>query len=161
MEKTDLPALAEKVQYLHRTDKSAAGAIYLAVKTYFLENPDTAGKYSDWMRSRNLKWEVAKKCAYAHDPGRAAKVFPDSLARNKGKLPAGTSVGELHEAARGFKAMIRKAAISMDGGKGDARKSRDQRTVAFAHFKKLLSTSNLPTLMGMTADEIIELIRTI
>ncbi len=69
------------------------------------------------------------------------------------------SIGELSEATRGMKAMIRKAAIAGDAG--DWRTSHEKRTVAFAYFKKLLSASNLPALMGMTADEIIELIRTI
>lgn len=160
MEKLDLNGLAARVSELRHSDKSAAGAIFIQVKKYLAANP-SEGLWSDWMRRYNFKWEVAKKCAYIYSPSIAAEVFPDSLARPKNKLPPGISAGELHEASRGFKAMIRKASLSMDGGRGDARKSRDQRTVAFAHFKKLLSTSNLPALMGMTADEIINLIRTI
>lgn len=80
---------------------------------------------------------------------------------NKSKdLPrADVSEGELHEARQGFRAMIRRAEKSGDAG--DWRKSREQRTVAFAHFKLLLSQSNLPQLMKMSVDEIIELIRTI
>jgi predicted transcriptional regulator len=88
------------------------------------------------------------------------EAIDDLLARHDGHV-RGVSKGELHEATRGFIAMIRKASLSMDGGRGDARKSRDQRTVAFAHFKKLVSTSNLPALMNLTPDEIIDLVRTI
>lgn len=69
------------------------------------------------------------------------------------------SKGEIHEATRGFVAMIRKGAQA--GDNKDWRLSRERRTVAFAHFKKLLEQSNLPQLMGMSPDDIIELIRTI
>lgn len=79
-------------------------------------------------------------------------------AENKDLAPA-ASKGELHEATRGFVAMIKKAKKA--GDEDDWRTSRERRTVAFAHFKLLLTQSNLPSLMSMSADEIIELIRMI
>jgi hypothetical protein len=69
------------------------------------------------------------------------------------------SKGEIHEATRGFVAMIKKAAKA--GDEKDWRTSHQRRVVAFQHFKLLLTQSNLPALMNMTPDEIIELIRTI
>jgi len=142
----------------------------------YLQARDAAGGYTLEYRGLLRKAGVAERTErraiqFAKDPAkvvvhrekeaaRLREVRGRTYDRNPPKenkdLPITVSKGEIHEATRGFKAMIRKGALEED-----MVKSRERRTVAFAHFKLLLSQSNLPQLMGMSPDEIIELIRTI
>jgi len=62
-------------------------------------------------------------------------------------------VERYHVVARSFEGPRSRASSS--------EKADERRTVAFAHFKMLLANSNLPELMGMSPDEIINLVRTV
>ena len=100
----------------------------------------------------HLDWKQLETCLHAFDPVKYPKKPKVSRKSPGVKIPA----GELHEAARGFKAMMDKAAKEED-----IAQSRRCRTVAFQHFKFLLSKSDLPGLMNMSPDQIIELVRKI
>jgi hypothetical protein len=108
--------------------------------------------------AKSPAYEIQHK---ARDAGRKRieRATGTSRSDNALEIRELASEGELHEATLGFRAMIKKAVKSRK--EDDWRTSHERRTVAFQHFKKLLTASNLPQLMNMTPDEIIELIRTI
>jgi hypothetical protein len=64
--------------------------------------------------------------------------------------------GELHEAARGFKAAAMRAKKARAADK--MREAMQWETTALGHLKLLVSRSNLPAVAGMTVDEIMSTI---
>lgn len=75
------------------------------------------------------------------------------LATANPSRPPVPMAGEIPEAVRGMKAMMRRCKNAKTG----AEKLKHRR-VAFQYFKFLLEQSNLPAKMGMSADEIVDLI---
>lgn len=136
----DIPALRELI----RVDKRAAGAILSTVRESL---PD--GGWTRWVRLNDLRYSTISACLLAYDPAKYPK-------KSRGPATPAIPAGEIHEATRGFKAMMTKAAAEED-----IAQSRRRRVVAFQHFKFLLARSNLPALMQMSPDEIIELVRKI
>jgi hypothetical protein len=143
MNSYDIPALKK----LMSTDRAAAGKILSDIRD---ELPARA--WTPWVNRNEIRWESAARCLRAHDPVRWAKTRAENRTVPRAPLP----VGEIHEATRGFKAMMTKAEAEED-----MRVSHKRRTVAFQHFKFLLERSTLPALMKMSSDEIINLARKI
>jgi hypothetical protein len=149
----DLDALAAQVKELRITNKPEAGKILDTVKPYLIARKgDGAPMWSRWVQSMHLDWKQLETCLHAFDPVK----YPKKPKADRRRPTEKTSAGELHEASRGFKAMMDKAAREED-----IAMSRKRRTVAFQHFKFLLSKSDLPSLMNMTPDQIIDLVRKI
>jgi hypothetical protein len=145
-----------EIRELMKRDKFAAGAQFHKIR----KSLEASGKggWSHFMHVNRFRWQKVSQCLATYDPVLyPPKQYGTPVKPKQAALPVPAApLGEIHEATRGFRAMILKASREEDMGI-----SRKRRTVAFAHFKFLLINSTLPALMQMTPDEIIILLRTI
>jgi hypothetical protein len=141
-------------------DWKGAGAVLAPVRAACPATRTKAGGWTEWCHTNKIRMGSARKAISAFSDPVAWEAKAEAR-RIRQRVTPGTALvlapkGELHEATRGFKAMMVKAEAEEDIAKSEKR-----RVVAFQHFKFLLNASNLPALMQMPPDEIINLLRKI
>lgn len=116
--------------------------------------------FREWCERWGLPWSTATDAVRRSEnpDGEAKRKRAERAARKSGRPDISPSAapksGELNEASMGFRAAFQRFAKERD-----PKRSAQWATTGLQHFKFVLERSNVPEIMGMTAEQIIKHIR--